>query len=66
MFSDNSMVENEDGSVTITFDLNEETISILENVLRCNSDSEDFQARFQSFAHKAIETYIASRPVDGL
>lgn len=53
------MLENEDGSVTITFDLDDETISILENILECNASSDQFQERFQAFAYDAIEGYIA-------
>lgn len=58
-FSKNEIIEDEDG-FKIAFDLDEDTLTVLEGVLGVKRDAPSFSQEFESFVNAGISLYLSS------
>jgi hypothetical protein len=62
-FSNMEIIEGGDGHTTIIFDLSDETLKELEDVLKTEHTSTLFSEKFQIFFEEAIRHYLANSGV---
>jgi len=59
MFENIEIIENKDGTATIIFDLNNDQLEIIKNILKVSSDKKiDFEKAFEIFVNEAVQFYI--------
>jgi hypothetical protein len=60
-FSQVEVVENGSGGMTLIFDLDDQTIKELEDVLQVSHTSPSFAQHFQAFVESGLSSYLNTR-----
>jgi len=59
MFEIIEIIENTDGTATVIFDLNNDQLKMMKNILKVSSDKKiDFEKAFEIFVNEAVQFYI--------